>query len=349
MTLTFSAALAARGVALDLQVALGETVAVLGPNGAGKSTLLGMISGLVQPDAGHADLDGSVLFDLERGRRRWTPPHARGVSTLTQDADLFPHLSVLENVAFGARSKGVSRRRAHETARQWLDEVEAAELAARRPSELSGGQAQRVAIARALAAEPHLLLLDEPLSALDVAVAPTIRRTLLRVLRDRTAIIVTHDVLDALTLADRVIVLSEGRIVEEGPTRATFARPRTPFTAGLAGLNLLTGIRTAEGMITDAGVAIRSTLPTDAAVRDRVVATVRPADVGVVAASAVTTGIDGILATVLDLEPRGDLIRVRSDILSADLAPAEVADADLGPGMRVGYVLRPETVTITRS
>ncbi|MEV8368646.1 ABC transporter ATP-binding protein [Microbacterium sp. NPDC064584] len=349
MTLVFSATLDARGVALDLEVALGETVAVLGPNGAGKSTLLGMIAGLVQPDAGHADLDGAVLFDLTGGRGRWTPPHARGVSTLTQDADLFPHLSVLENVAFGARSKGLGRRRAQEIARHWLDEVEATELAQRRPSELSGGQAQRVAIARALAADPHLLLLDEPLSALDVAVAPTIRRTLLRVLRERTAIIVTHDVLDALTLADRVIVLSEGRIVEEGPTRATFARPRTGFTAGLAGLNLLTGIRTAEGMITDAGIVIRSTLPTDAAVHDRVVATVRPGDVAVASAATTTPGVDRILATVLDLEPRGDLIRVRSDTISADLAPAEVADGDLEPGMRVGYVLRPETVTITRA
>ena len=197
-------------------------------------------------------------------KRLWTPPHARGVSTLAQSADLFPHLSVLENVAFGARSKGLRKPRRARVARHWLSEVDAAPLASRRPAELSGGQAQRIAVARALASDPKLLLLDEPLSALDVASAPAIRRTLLRVLEDRTAIIVTHDILDALTLADRVVVLSHGRIVEQGPTRATLERPRTPFTASLAALNLLTGIRTAHGMTTGAGDEIVSSVVSEA-------------------------------------------------------------------------------------
>ena len=264
MTLTFSATVAERGFDVGLRVETGETVAILGPNGAGKSTLLEIIAGLLRPDAGRADLDDAVLFDLTDGRGHWAAPHARGVSTLTQDADLFPHLSVLENVAFSARSKGIRKAAAHEIAEHWLSEVDALQFAGRRPAELSGGQAQRVAIARALASDPKLLLLDEPLAALDVAVAPAIRRTLLRVLRDRTAIIVTHDILDALTLADRVVVLGHGHIIEQGATRETLDRPRTTFTAGLAALNLLTGTRTSAGMTTDSGMQIISTVSSEA-------------------------------------------------------------------------------------
>ncbi len=146
------------------------------------------------------------------------PPHDRKVALLAQEPLLFPHLGVLDNVAFGPRSGGARRRTAHEAARRWLDEVDVADLADRKPGQLSGGQAQRVAVARALAAEPRLLLLDEPLAALDVAVAPALRQTLRRVLADRTVVLVTHDVLDALLLADRVVVLEGGRVVESGPT-----------------------------------------------------------------------------------------------------------------------------------
>jgi molybdate transport system ATP-binding protein len=345
MTLTFSAALAPRGFALDLRVETGETVAVLGPNGAGKSTLLNILAGLVHPDSGRADLDGTRLFDLDDGAKSWTPPHARGVSTLAQDADLFPHLSVLENVAFGARSKGIRKSRAHEVALHWLREVDAVALAARRPAQLSGGQAQRIAIARALASDPKLLLLDEPLAALDIAVAPAIRRTLLRVLADRSAIIVTHDILDALTLADRVIVLSHGHIIEQGPTRETLERPRTVFTAGLAALNLLTGIRTPGGMTTDTGAEIVSTVATDVAVGSRVAATIRPT-VRVSFEPSAEGGSNRFTAAILDLEPRGDIIRVRSDTISADLTPTAVADAQITTGMRVEFAFAPDAVTI---
>ena len=219
MTFTLDLHVAERDVTLHLEVAAGETVAVLGPNGAGKSTLLGVIAGLVRPDSGRAELNGSVLFDLPAtGDRRsvWRPPHQRSVSLLAQDALLFPHLSVLENVAFGPRSAGARASQARETATGWLREVDAEELAGRRPAELSGGQAQRIAVARALASDPGLLLLDEPLAALDIAVAPAVRRMLRRVLADRSAVIVTHDVLDAYTLADRVVIVENGRIVDEG-------------------------------------------------------------------------------------------------------------------------------------
>ena len=224
--------------------------------------------------------------------------------------------------------------------------MDAVALAARRPAELSGGQAQRIAIARALASDPKLLLLDEPLAALDIAVAPAIRRTLLRVLQDRTAIIVTHDILDALTLADRVIVLAHGHIIEQGPTRETLERPRTVFTADLAALNLLTGIRTPRGMTTDAGVEIASTVATSAPPGSRVAATIRPTAVRVSFEPTAGSAGTGSPAPILDLEPRGDIIRVRSDTISADLTPTAVADAQITTGMNVEFAFDPDAVTI---
>ena len=214
MSLTLQATVEARGVDVALELAEGETVAILGPNGAGKSTVLGLLAGLVRADAGRAVLAGDTLFEAPRGV--WTPPHRRGIALLAQEPLLFPHLSVRRNVEFGPRTARVTRSEARTRAEHWLDEVAARELADRRPDELSGGQAQRVAIARALAAEPRLLLLDEPLSALDVAVTSSVRQMLARVLEERTAVIVSHDALDAYLLADRVIVLHEGTIAEQG-------------------------------------------------------------------------------------------------------------------------------------
>jgi len=218
---------------LDVSFTLGEgeTLAVLGPNGAGKSTLLDVLSGLVRPDSGQVRLDGTTLVSTGGDERdNWVAPHARGVALLAQEALLFPHLSVRDNVAFGPRSAGVDRAEARRIAERWLRRVDATGLADQRPRRLSGGQAQRVAVARALATEPRLLLLDEPFGALDAGVAPAMRRLLAEVLAERAVVIVTHDPLDALALADRVIVLDEGRIVEEGPTREVLLNPRTEFT-----------------------------------------------------------------------------------------------------------------------
>lgn len=346
MTFTFTAAVPERHFDMSLAVAPGETVAILGPNGAGKSTLLNIIAGLLRPHSGQAELNGRSLFDLEnRGPREWTPPHNRGVSMLAQNADLFPHLTVLENVAFGARSAGMRKAAAHDLARHWLAEVDGLDFAARKPGELSGGQAQRIAVARALASDPDLLLLDEPMAALDISVAPALRRTLQRVLRGRSALLVTHDILDALTLADRVYVLADGKIVEDGPTRMTLDHPRTAFTASLAALNFLTGVRTPGGMRTDAGIDIRSTVPCDATVGSRVAATVRPA---VVRASLRrdTPAANRIRGMVIDLEPRGDVIRVRSEAISADLTPAAVADAGITTGTTISFTFDSGDVTI---
>ena len=340
MTFSFSAAVAERGFEVALSVAPGETVAILGPNGAGKSTLLGVTAGLLRADSGRAVLDDTVLFDSVGGS--FTPPHRRGVSLLAQEPLLFPHLSALENVAFGPRSAGVPRAAARATARHWLAEVEALDLADRRPAQLSGGQAQRVAVARALASDPKLLLLDEPMAALDVSVAPALRRMLRRVLAGRTVLIVTHDILDAFTLADRVVVLDGGRIVDQGPTREVLERPRSAFTAGLAALNLLVGVRSQRGIRLADGSEISGA--SDLVVGASAAAAVRP--------SAVRVSLDEPAAAnrlrgeVLDLEPRGDLVRVRSARLAADLAPALVADLDLAPGAAVWFAFDESDVSV---
>ena len=227
MSLHLRAVLAQRDFDVEIEVGDGETVAVLGHNGSGKSTLLSILAGTLRPDSGKATLDDTVLFDLDHGRRRWLQPHARGISLLAQDALLFPHLSVLDNVAFGPRVKGVSRAAASQHAMHWLNEVDAAEFADRRPGQLSGGQAQRMAIARALATEPRLLLLDEPTAALDVSVAPLLRRMLDRVLVGHSIMLVTHDLLDALRLSERIIVLDHGRVAESGPTEEVLQHPHT--------------------------------------------------------------------------------------------------------------------------
>lgn len=234
VSLDVAAARADRGLDLKFSVAPGETLAVLGPNGAGKSTLLEIVAGLLRPDSGHVRLGGRTLVEAGPGLpARFVPAHSRGVALLAQDALLFPHLSVLENVAFGPRSAGTDRAESRRLAADWLAQVEATDLADRRPSELSGGQAQRVAVARALAAEPALLLLDEPFASLDASVVPVMRALLSRVLSERTVLLVTHDPLDALALADRVIVMDSGRIVEEGPAREVLFRPQSEYAKTL--------------------------------------------------------------------------------------------------------------------
>ena len=346
MTFTLVATVPDRGVNLSLSLRAAETVAVLGPNGAGKSTLLSVIAGLLRPDAGRAEIDGRVLFDLAPGRATWTAPHRRGTALLAQEPLLFPHLTVLENVAFGPRSAGVPRAEARDTARRWLKEVDAGDLAGRRPGELSGGQAQRVAVARALAADPELLLLDEPMAALDVHAAPLLRRLLKKVLAGRRAIIVTHDVLDAYMLADRVIVIEAGRITEDGPTREVLARPRSRFAAGLAGLNLAAGTVTATGLRTASGQEFFGRHEDPPVAGTAGVAAFPPSAVSVFLTEAHGSPRNSFPVTVTDLEPHGDQIRVRAGELAADVTPAASADLGLVPGARVYFVVKAGAVSI---
>lgn len=231
-----------------ISVQRGEVLALLGPNGSGKSTLLAALAGLIPPETGTVTVTGRALTrrgpGMPRRNRLVVPPDRRSVGLLGQKPLLFPHLSALQNVAFGQRSLGVRAGDAETDARSWLRAVGLAGLEHRKPAALSGGQQQRVAIARALAARPEVLLLDEPLAALDVQTA-AMTRTLLREQLTRsgtTAILVTHDVLDAIVLADRVAILSEGRIIDEGPKERVLGAPRNQFIAALAGLNLVEGV-----------------------------------------------------------------------------------------------------------
>ncbi|MGO4237006.1 sulfate/molybdate ABC transporter ATP-binding protein [Pseudarthrobacter sp. YAF2] len=379
MTLSFQAAVAGRGFDVSLTVGPGETVAVMGPNGAGKSTLLSSIAGLLRPDTGVAKLDGKTLFDLDSGNRTWVPPHQRGTAFLAQEPLLFPHLSAVDNVSFGPRSAGVPKRDAKQQALRWLADVEAEGLAGRRPAELSGGQAQRVAVARALAADPALLLLDEPLAALDIHSAPLLRRLFKRVLAGRQAIIVTHDVLDALILADRVVILENGRIAEEGPTREVLERPRSSFAAGLAGLNFVPGtldgaaVRTQDGLRiaghadeqvlsgqqaqsgpgATSGPAAMPGHPGGSGGAAPVpgpgspgVAVFPPSAVSVFLTDAHGSPRNSFPVTITDLEPHGDQIRVRAGRLAADITPAASADLGLVPGMTVHFVVKAAAVSV---
>lgn len=206
MTLTFDLRVAERHVNAACSLDRGRTLGLIGPNGCGKSTVLDVLAGLLIPTSGRATLGQRVLFDLDDDARgTWVAAHQRAVTLMAQRPLLFPHFSVLDNVAFAPRSRGLSRRAARETAKQWLAEVDAERFAARRPDSLSGGQAQRVALARALAAEPEVLLLDEPLAPVDAAGKEALRELLSRVLEGRTAVVVSHDPQDVKHLADQVL------------------------------------------------------------------------------------------------------------------------------------------------
>lgn len=350
MSLTFEARLAQRQFDVELSMGPGERVAVLGPNGAGKSTLLGLLAGTLRADAGSAALDDRLLFDLGAGRRRWLAPHARGVALLAQDALLFPHLTVLDNVAFGPRVAGATKQQAAATAERWLREVGVSDLAARRPGQLSGGQAQRVAIARALATGPRLLLLDEPMAALDVNAAPEIRQLLGRVLKERTAIIVTHDALDAMLLADRVIVLEDGQVCEQGSTADVLSAPRSKFAAQIAGLNLITGVWRA-GELAHGDLHINGMTPQGApATGSQTIAVFAPSAVAVYSDPPHGSPRNVLPATVTELEPRGHRVLVRTLVgevaVAAEVTPAAAIDLDLTAGTRVHLSVKATEVRI---
>lgn len=351
MSLDLSARVEQRGFALSLHLEAGEVLAVLGPNGSGKSTALSLIAGLLRPDSGTASLDGQVLFDVDRsGKSRvWQPPHARGVALLAQEPLLFPHLSALDNVAFGPRSLGQPRSSARATAEHWLGEVDATQYADRMPAQLSGGQAQRVAVARALAVDPRLLLLDEPMAALDVAVAPAVRQMLRRVLRNRSAVIVSHDVLDALLLANRVLVVDGGRAVEEGPTSEVLARPRSAFAARIAGLNMVRGTLDGKGVRGADGVLVEGIADDTIAQGDPAVAVFRPSSVGVYRTPPGGSPRNLMRVVVTELEPFGAQIRVWTARLSADVTATAVAELDLAPGTPALFAVKASEVAIYSS
>jgi molybdate transport system ATP-binding protein len=336
-----------RGVDVEFEVAAGEVLAVLGPNGAGKSTVLHIIAGLLRPDSGVVRIGERVLTDTSA--KIHVATHDRRVGLLLQDPLLFPHLSVLANVAFSPRSP-------REAADRWLAEVDAADLADRVPRQLSGGQAQRVALARALAAEPDALLLDEPLAGLDVAAATAMRRVLRRVLvRDgRCAVLITHDLLDVLTLADRVLVLESGRIAESGSTATIVATPRSRFGARFAGVNLVSGTADADGVLTTQWGSVWHGNPAaDVAGGQSGVAVFTPAAVAVYRDKPHGSPRNTVEVTVAELDSRGPAIRVRAEEqpdgapgLAADITAESAAELRLAPGDHVYFSVKAQEVTV---
>src|SRR6476469_7312759 len=212
---------------VSLAAAPGQVLGLLGPNGAGKSTLLSAVAGLTPVSAGRVTLAGSVLDDAEQGT--FVEASGRPIGFVFQNYRLFPRMSVAENVAFSPRARGQGKQAARSAARYWLDRLRLADLADRKPGQLSGGQAQRVALARALAGQPSLLLLDEPLSALDAGTRLDVQAKLKRHMSDFAGpcLLVTHDPLEALVLADQMVGLEGGRIVQEGTPGQIARQPGT--------------------------------------------------------------------------------------------------------------------------
>jgi molybdate transport system ATP-binding protein len=311
-----------------------ETVVVLGPNGAGKTTLLRVLAGLQPVDAGRVAVDGKVLDDPETGT--WTPAERRPIAFVFQDHALFPHLSALENVAFGLRTRGIRRAEARRRARAWLDRVGVADHAAARPRSLSGGQAQRVALARALVVEPRVLLLDEPLAALDATARLGTRRDLRRHLdaHDGARVVVTHDPVDAMTLGDRVVVLENGRVVQAGTLDALREQPRSRYVADLVGVNLYRGIADGDRI----RVAGDRELVTAGETHGDVFAVVHPRAVALHRREPEGTPRNVWAGTVDHLDVEGDRVRVivaGPVPVTAEVTPAAVTDLELTAGAPV--------------
>jgi len=346
-----SATMASRGLNARVTVEPGRTLALLGPNGSGKSSLLGVLAGLLRPDAGSARLGGVELFEISPSAVRWPRPDERPIGLLGQEPLLFPHLSALDNVAFSARATGSSRSDARELAMSWLRAVDAESLAQSRPGALSGGEAQRVAIARALAAGPSVLLLDEPLAALDVDSAVTVRAVLADVLRDRTAVLATHNVVDASMLADDIAVLHSGLIVESGPARNVLARPQHPFTARMAGRGLIRGMRTESGIRMQDGTELLGAPADDAPAGTDAMLTVRP---GAVRVTQVDSGTqrptrNTLTATITAVETHAESLRVWAGGLIADLDLERARDHAPTRGDAVTLQIDPAVAVVYRA
>ncbi len=343
------AAVAARGLDVELTVPAGSTTALIGPNGAGKSTVLSLFAGLLRPDRGSARVADRTLFQIGEEPAVWLPAHRRGVGLLAQDGLLFEHLTAAGNVAFGPRCAGVPRRAAAALADEWLTRVGASELAGRHPAELSGGQRQRVALARALAAQPDLLLLDEPLAAVDRPAAAELRSLLREVLTDRTALLVTHEPLDAALVADRVAVIEQGRVVQEGPTAQVLGHPSGVFAADLLGINLVPGrAGEADTLVTDQGQTLvgHRTPGGPVAPGRRAYARFSPAAVTVHRTPPGGSARNVLAGSITGIESAGSLMRIRVGQITADVTAASVAELGLVPGAQVLFSIKAAEVAI---
>lgn len=329
-----------------LAVEPGEVVAVLGPNGSGKTTLLRILAGLLAVDRGRVVVGGEVVDDPETGT--FVLPELRQVGVVFQDHLLFPHLSLLDNAAFGLRARGVGREEARNAAANWIERLGVGPVRKSRPREVSGGQAQRAALARALVTEPVLLLLDEPLSALDVGTRTSLRRDLRRHLAGfgGSTILVTHDALDALALADRVVVLEDGSVTQSGTLDEVAKSPRTPYVADLMDTNLLAGSCVGNEVALDGSDAVVVVAEQHAG---PVLVLVRPSSVTVHLDVPEGSPRNRWRARVVGFDPLGERVRVRLDgpvPLHAELTATAVADLGLVEGSDVWLAVKATDITV---
>lgn len=328
---------------LTLDAGPGTTIAVVGENGAGKTTLLRALLGLT-PRA-HADLvlGGTDVTAL--------PPHRRQVAWVPQDGALFPHLSALANTAYGLRARRVPRADARREAQAWLDRLGVGHLARRRPAQLSGGQAQRVALARALAARPRLLLLDEPLAALDQTTRAHVRHTLRTHLAGfgGVCLIVTHDPVEAVSLADRVLVLADGRTLQDAPPAEVSRHPRSPWVARMLGRNAWPGTASADGLALAAGgrLVVAETLAAGA----QALAIIAPEAVSVHRDRPGGSPRNVWRGTVREVTAVGSRLRVlvispEAPDLVAEITPQAAAELGIADGVRVWTSVKATEVTL---
>ena len=315
LNLDFTHPLRSFDASVQLTVADGATTALVGPSGAGKTTVLRVVAGLLRPRHGAVSLGGRVLLDTDDGVD--VPPERRGVGYLFQEYALFPHLDVLANVRFGAR-RGAR-------VDELLERFQIAHLTRARIRELSGGERQRVALARALALDPGVLLLDEPLSALDSHTKAAVRIELHELLRDLAlpTILVTHDYEDAAALADDIGVIVDGRILQSGTATELVANPSDPFVASFTGATLLEGTASAgaDGLtevVLDSGGTAWSTDPGTG----RVGLAVYPWEVSLSRDLPADSAVNHIRATVASIVPLGNRTRVRIGPIVAEVTAA---------------------------
>ncbi|MFV0406363.1 MAG: sulfate/molybdate ABC transporter ATP-binding protein [Propioniciclava sp.] len=339
-----------RGVDLAVRLGPDRVTAILGPNGAGKTTLVRLISGELRPDVGQVSIDGAQVA----APGVMVPPHRRAVALLAQRPLLFPHLRVLDNVAFGVRARGATTRAARDRAEQELAAVGAGAFGGRWPTDLSGGEAQRVALARALATDPAVILLDEPLAAQDVDTAVGLRSLLAHRLQGIGATIglVTHDPLDVWALADDVVALEDGSVVATGAVASVLNRPPTGFLARLGGVNLLHGLVARPGLQIGAESVAGlwdGSLPAQEGHRG--LATFPPRSVALFADPPYGSPRNTWATRVSGLEPRGAVVRVEVELadgqtMGADLTAQSVADLALTPGVPVFAQVKATQVTL---
>jgi molybdate transport system ATP-binding protein len=336
--MTLNAEVGARVGTFDLSVALGatngETVAVLGPNGAGKSTVLRALAGLVPLASGSIRVDDVVVDDP--ATNTFVVPERRSVGVVFQDYLLFPHLTVLENVAFGLRSRGVARTEARRRAGEWLARVGLEDRSGAKPGALSGGQQQRVALARALVTQPRLVLLDEPLAALDAGTRTELRRDLRGHLAsfDGARVLVTHDLLDAVALADRLVVLEDGRVAQTGLVQEVATRPRSRYVADLVGVNLLRGHGRGHDVELDGGGTVVTADP----VAGDVYVAIQPHAVSLHRARPEGSPRNVWSGRVRGLDLLGDRVRIHVDgavPIVAEVTAGAVGDLGLHDGVDV--------------